>query len=201
MFTQTFYPSIKKSIAKILSRGDTTLDRLFAASLISLISSMACGYWQLLSSAYELLLSIYYQYQGYTLLPRALRINNEDMEIDLNAIKYQKKSILHTIGECKMTLDISDVRKFARKVNIVSRYIKNDPILCPRSYKYKLRILVVANFGVSEIRREQVENILRQYLKEDIRRSEVKVYDIEELENEFKKVLPELSLHSTIKTR
>ncbi len=195
------HPRIEKTITRLLSERTTTLDRLFAASLISLVSRIAHNYWQLLSTAYELLLNTYYQYQGYTLLPRMVRINHADKEVDLNAIKYQEKTVLHIIGECKMTLNINDVKKFARKVNIISDYIKNNPVLCPKSYKYRLKILVIANFSVSKIRKKKVESILRQYLKEDIRKSEVEVYDIKELENKFKEVLPELALHSTIKTR
>jgi len=185
------YPKVRDLIEGVLTKQDTTLDRLFAASLIGSACRIAYDYWKLLGVAYELLLNIYYKYLGYTSLPRTIEIRGKVIEVDLNAIKYQEKLVHHVIGESKTTLNGSDVRKFAKKVNIISSYIKENPTLCPKGYRYELQVIIVANFAVSTISRGQVKAILSKCIKE---KCEVVVWDVKELEDFIKKVTPELTV-------
>jgi len=192
------YPKIKDSINKLFGQQRIRLDRLFGISMISIVSHIAYNYWEFLGSAYEFLLDKIYEHQGFTLLPRSIAVEGKKIEVDLNAIRYDEGILFHVVGECKITLDKHDIRKFADKVNIISSYVSESPILCPKGYSYRLLVVIVANFDVSKVNKNQVKELLNKYIEKIY---ETKILDTTELEQLAKKTVRESALYSIIRNK
>jgi len=114
--------------------------------------------------------------------------------------------LLHAIGECKLTLTDDDVKQFLDKAAVIAKHVYENPILVPGSTQdkkcYKLYLVIVANFRSSSIDKQRVVKIASDELNIKLKglriKYEVKPLDIEELQNELKKVEKALPIYSLL---